>query len=297
MGMRKYFYYVLSICFFSSCVNSRYPNAHRNVFFVNTHNPTITVKDLSIEENPVAEIHSDPHRMNKTEMNGVQDPPEPGNIQDSVPYYINVENETLIQRSFMFYDSKVLTYCISIGNPEKVHYSINSYNGAIIKGWRGQFLNANLMWVHKARGIGVAQPVGEEIAFGNEKAYATVNNGIWKDSIDADDNCQFLGYDVDKQNRPTFRYKIKETTIEDIIRPANNNINRVLHFPSGIKGDLFFRLISGNRIKKIKATEYLVDDSIRIKIPKNNKVIIQANNDRQMLLTKLSTDFEYTISW
>ncbi|MBO9573109.1 MAG: hypothetical protein J7497_13035 [Chitinophagaceae bacterium] len=222
-----------------------------------------------------------------------------GQAKDSVPYYIVVEDETLVHRSFMFYDGKVLPYCISVGSPEKTHYSINSFNAALIKGWRGQFLNANLMWVHKARGIGVAQPVGDEKQFGNEKAYASENNykNNWGDSISVEDNCQFLGYDVDKQNRPLFRYKFNGSTIEDNIAVVEGNINRTINIVSPTSQDTYFRLISGEEIKKISSTEYLIDNLIHIIIPKKNNVFIQQNGKRKLLLTKLSADFNYTISW
>jgi hypothetical protein len=222
-----------------------------------------------------------------------------GQAKDSVPYYIVVEDETIVHRSFMFYDGRVLPYCISVGSPEKTHFSINSFNGALIKGWRGQFLNANLMWVHKARGIGVAQPVGNEKQFGNEKAYATNNNykNNWGDSISAEDNYQFLGYDVDKQNRPLFRYKFNGSTIEDNITISEGNINRAIHFPSGTQTEIYFRLISGEEVKKVSSQEYLIDNCFRVMIPEKNTVFIQQNGKSKLLLTKLSADFNYTISW
>ncbi len=222
------------------------------------------------------------------------------NKPDSIPYYVNVENETVVQRSFMFYEGKVLSYCISVGNPEGTHFAFNSFNGSLMLGWHGQFLNAHLMWVHKARGIGVAQPVGVEIKFGNEKAYAssaTYKNN-WTDSITQPDTIQFLGYDVDKTNRPLFRYLFNGTAIEDDIRLLNQkNIKRTIHLPEGIKEEVFFRLISGGNIKKISSTEYLVDNTISVKVPKKTKVFIQQNDHRDMLVTSLSSDFEYTISW
>lgn len=222
------------------------------------------------------------------------------NQPDSIPYYINVDNETVVQRSFMFYEGKVLTYCISIGNPEGTHFSFNSFNGALIIGWRGQFLNAHLMWVHKARGIGVAQPVGTEILFGNEKAYASgaTYKSNWTDSIVNPDTLQFLGYDVDKMNRPVFRYKFNETTIEDNISIKNEkDIIRSLHLPEGANGDIYFRLISGNTIKKKSSTQYLIDNTIKITVPKRSRVSVQPNGTRQMLIVPLTADFEYTISW
>ena len=66
--MRKYFYLAVGICFFSSCISSRYQKIHQDAFFVDTHNDvlsTATMNGLNIEENLISKTHSDLDRMNK----------------------------------------------------------------------------------------------------------------------------------------------------------------------------------------------------------------------------------------
>ncbi len=68
MEMRKYICFVVGICFFSSCVSSRYKKVHQNAFFVDTHNDvlsTATMKGLAIEKDLLGKTHSDLDRMNK----------------------------------------------------------------------------------------------------------------------------------------------------------------------------------------------------------------------------------------
>lgn len=68
IGMRKYFYLAVGICFFSSCISSRYQKVHQDAFFVDTHNDvlsTATMNGLNIEENLISKTHSDLDRMNR----------------------------------------------------------------------------------------------------------------------------------------------------------------------------------------------------------------------------------------
>jgi len=215
-------------------------------------------------------------------------------------YNIAVKDETVVQRSFLEYDNKVLDYVVSVGDPAGVHYAVNTFNGSLIKAWRGAFLDGSLMWVWKARGIALAVPTGTVVKLGNEKAFASGVNAAetWGDSLAVSDNYIFRGYDVDKKNHPTFRYNIDGAEIEDRTLPAaERSLSRSLQFKSPVPNVLYHRIISGTNISKVNKDTYLVDNTFKIQLPANSKTSIRQQGGKQLLLVQLTGDIQYNIIW
>ncbi len=68
--------------------------------------------------------------------------PDPPKID---PIVIKPKNKAEILRSFLQIGNKKITRAISVGFPEKVHYSLNLENGQIIQVWKGDFADVKLI--------------------------------------------------------------------------------------------------------------------------------------------------------
>lgn len=215
-------------------------------------------------------------------------------------YPILVKEETVIQRSFLEYENKVLDYVVSVGDPEGIHYAVNTFNGSLIKAWRGAFLDGSLMWVWKARGIALAVPTGTVVKLGNEKAFCIGENALssWGDSLLSTDHYVFRGYQVDKKNRPVFLYEIGGIQVRDRIVPtASQGLTRSLILKGPIPKDFYHRIISGINIIKISKNVYEADKTFKIIVPANSKMSISQQGNKQVLLIQLTGDLQYDLSW
>jgi Domain of Unknown Function (DUF1080) len=210
--------------------------------------------------------------------------------------------ENMVFRSFMDIPqegkNKRIVHNVNVGSPDKLHYSYDMDNGAIVQVWKGEFLNTSPMWDN--RGDGSSRPRGAVLILGN--APTVVNDAskvILKDSFPANANFRTLGYELDNDNLPTFTYQIYGSDIVDIVKNTEGGkfLTRSISctHPSP---NLSVRLAIGKSIEVISPDTYIVDGkAYYIKLLNGTKATIEKVGEKSILLSPLKDLVQYAIMW
>jgi len=199
-------------------------------------------------------------------------------------------------RSFIKLDDEKYkrTHCISVGSPEGWNYTIDLNRGALIQAWRGQFANVTEMWYERGEPQ-LLFPAGLNVRVSGKSSLAVLENAnaAWPDSSDIN----FLGYKLDQQGFPGFRYGIGSATVNDQLTPAGNSLSRTFRVDGTPKGTLYSLLASGNRIVEIEKGLYQIDDRYYVQVDKKAKVIVRPSGDGKELLLPVSGTTTYSMFW
>jgi Domain of Unknown Function (DUF1080)/PA14 domain len=210
--------------------------------------------------------------------------------------------ENMVFRSFMDIPqdgkNKRIVHNVNVGSMDKLHYSYDLDNGAIAQIWKGDFLNTSPMWDN--RGDGSSRPRGAVLTIGNTPSVVNDNSKtILKDSMTADANFKTMGYDLDNDNLPTFKYQIYGSTITDICK--NTEGGKFLTRSISVKNpspNLSVRLAIGKNIEAISPDTYLIDGkTYYIKLLNGTKATVEKVGDKSILLSPLKDLVQYAIIW
>ncbi len=220
-----------------------------------------------------------------------------GNAAD--PIMVESPVNTVL-RSFMdLPGGNRIVHAVSVGSPDKVHYTYDMDKGAIIQVWRGSFLDATPMWY--SRGDGSSRPVGAVQRFGKSSftlAKLSSADAPWvTDSMVTDFSPK--GYQLDKTDAPTFRYLLGGAMVEDAVRILNNaeGISREISLKNGT-GNYFAKLAEGSSIEEAGNALYLIDGKsyyLRIDDAGGSKPVIRDVNGGKVLLIPVQQKLRYSI--
>lgn len=195
-------------------------------------------------------------------------------------------NLPTILRSFsdIYKDGKKLkrvTHGVNVGHPDKLHYTYDLDNGAIAQIWKGEFLDSSPMWDN--RGDGSSRPRGLVLTL--QEFQPIVSNEF-----------KTLGYDLDENQIPTFRYKIKDTEIHDkTLITENKYFTRKISAKYGENtSDLNFQIAKAKSIILVKENTYLIDNQYYVKAVEAK---IDQDNDFFSLSKKIGNGLSYSIFW
>ena len=107
------------------------------------------------------------------------------------------------------------------------------------------------------------------------------------------------GYVLDGSDRPTFRYLIYNTMVNDATRvlPDNQGIRREISLQNPA-ANLFFRLAEGNTIEPVSDGLYLINDKsyyLRIDDPGGAKPVIRNSNGHKEIIIPVQNKITYSI--
>jgi hypothetical protein len=124
-----------------------------------------------------------------------------------------------VQRSFVPYDPKKRLYAINVGTPAGEHYAYDTETGAILRVWRGGFLDTFEMWDGRGENQ-LAKPVGPALTLPNKPVLALLERTAndWPDQPDAMWSSQ--GYRLEADGLPVFSFKLSSLSATDRIAPA-----------------------------------------------------------------------------
>ena len=171
---------------------------------------------------------------------------------------LTVGNRTRIHRG----RSRVAGYRgIAVGFPEQLHYAFNAETGTLSALWRGGFVSAN--W--SGQGSGDFHPAGDPVLLAQDvsllqrdtpadpwpllpvmtKENRANPNPLYPKKL----GYQFLGYRVDQEGVPTFRYRLGDIEVSDRSVPGGTErgaqLERRLQFESGAPQTVWFRALTG----------------------------------------------------
>jgi len=183
---------------------------------------------------------------------------------------------------------------ISVGYPLGVNVTFDAERLAVNQIWWGKFLDA--AGVFTGQGAGEARILGRERAtLPNGPAFVELPNAEapWPTASRRELGQQFLGYDLDEKQRPTFRYVCADVTISDALReqPADAAapgerplLRRTLQFTSAADKTLHFRAALDGRIEPDGPGGATVGPSLHLQLSPAAFVIRPAGEQRELLV-------------
>jgi hypothetical protein len=208
----------------------------------------------------------------------------------SDPILVNANTNTTL-RSFMDFKKSSgdknfrIVHAISVGSPEGMHYTYDLDKGAIVQIWKGQFLDATPMW--EDRGDGSSRPLGSVTLLNHDLALAGDAYAVWpKDTSTT--GYKPLGYTMDENDLPTFKYRIFGTEVQDKIRIVEGKqFNREISLSKS--GNIVARIAEGSKIEKVSEGLFAVDGKsyfIRISSPatiRNGNELVASPVDNKII--------------
>ena len=221
----------------------------------------------------------------------------------SDPIFLDAKEPTVL-RSFsdVVKDGKRqkrITHAVNVGNQDKLHYTCDLSNGAIAQIWKGDFLDASPMWDN--RGDGSSRPRGAILALTDTQIFVLNDSkGILSEAPIENSNYRALGYDLNTDNLPTFRYKIYGSDVEDQIRITDGKyLTRILNVKNvDVNKPMMCRLAVGSSITKLTDDTYEIDGKrYYIKVPMGTVATIEKSGENAMLLVPVKDKVEYSVLW
>ena len=182
-----------------------------------------------------------------------------------------------------------------------MHYSLDLRNGALLKSWRGEFVDVSNMWRNRGESqlviplaLAVELPDGSIAAIlsTSEAQYPTVSPPEFKP----------LGYILDNQGHPTFQYKLKEAKIFDSYSISNDNekLERTISIePDGVE-NLFARIATADYIELLQNGLYSIGGQFYIELLTTDPVPSIRKIDGKMELifpVTTSSTIKYSLLW
>lgn len=190
-----------------------------------------------------------------------------------------------------------VTHAVSVGSPEQIHYTYDLDNGSVVQVWRGTFLDTTPMW--NDRGDGSSRPTGMVQRFGKPALMLAPLNAdqAWPTDTTGS-HFRPKGYMLDDQDRPTFRYITYGATVQDQVRVLDNGqgFRRELTVQNATT-PLFARLMSGNSIKPLENSLYIVDGQTYIRLDTADGAVptVRTIGSKQELIVPVKTKLIYSI--
>ena len=212
-----------------------------------------------------------------------------GSARVSDPISLEPDRETAIHRSFIDFGGQKLPYGVSVGSINGVNFSVNLANGALIRSWRGLFLNVTPMWL--SRGNGVSTPMGSVLNLNDTPQVSGVGGQPAGDYL-------LKGYKVDDDNNPTFLYTFGGAGFQDKIAsdPSGKYIDRTV--TADTKGAPFrFILARGSEIAEQPGGLFLVDGQFFIKVKEGGRAAIENKDGMKLLAVDAAGQLSYSLIW
>ncbi|SHN37546.1 DUF1080 domain-containing protein [Chitinophaga sp. CF418] len=215
------------------------------------------------------------------------------------PILVDAPVNTIL-RSFMdVKNNKRVVHAVSVGSPEKVHYTYDLDKGMVAQVWRGEFLDATPMW-HE-RGNGCSRPRGAVQLLGEpfftlsklsspQAAWMTDTTGT---------GYRPKGYVLDESDLPAFRYQVYGTAVSDVVRvlPEGHGIRRELTIAAPVEG-LYAKLAEGTTIETPSKDLYVIDGKsyyLQVDDAGGEKPVIREAGATKELIIPVHSKLSYSI--
>lgn len=212
--------------------------------------------------------------------------------------------EPIMQRGFVNHHGMKHTHTISVGEPGDANYTVDLRKGEFLQIWRGDFLETTPMW-HGRGETQLSVPLGSVIELSGKPslAFMTDKNAAWPDSNATYNN---LGYDIDPNGRPVFKYMLGGATVRESFAAIDEGKKLSHSFTvtpgqgNGVSGEIWCRVAEGNDITELPNGLYAVNDKqYFIELPTKEKPLIRntAQNKKELLLPLKTTNNTGTITY
>ncbi|MCA8973645.1 MAG: hypothetical protein KDC98_02940 [Planctomycetes bacterium] len=183
---------------------------------------------------------------------------------------------------------------ISVGYPTGVNLTFDAERLGLDRIWWGGFLDAASVWT--GQGSGRVRILGEQrVALPNGPAFAALadTDQPWPQQTRRELGQRWLGYDLDAEQRPSFRYVCEGVTITDTPRElpvvaAESRLQRTLALASTVDKTLYFRAARAAWVEDRGDGTFDVDDSLRLRLETPaTAAIVRADGEQQELIVPI----------
>ena len=179
---------------------------------------------------------------------------------------------------------------IAVGYPEHCNIGWDANRMSLGLVWHGKFIDASKHWV--GRGPGNQSPLGDHVTKIEETSpVATLESADkpWPTEPPRERGYHFLGYDLDGEHRPSFKYRAGAVTVTDFLEPVaggdEGSFRRRLTLSSEAPVDnLYIRAATGNAIEAGTEGVYTVDKLWTVKVTGGGAPFLRDSNGRKELL-------------
>ncbi|WP_277479893.1 family 16 glycoside hydrolase [Catalinimonas alkaloidigena] len=219
------------------------------------------------------------------------------------PIIVSAEQQVALQRGFLMHKNIKRTHAITVGTPDHINYALEISNGALLEGWRGEFIDATDMW-HERGEAQLIQPLGSAQEFSAKPCFATLTSSSsdWPDSLEAD-NSPFVykGYELSSLGIPTYQYKYDGILIKDRISPDTNihGLTREVNI-SPSTSTIYCLLAEGKNIEKLDDGSYAVDDKtyyLNVVENETEPILREAGSNQQLIIALGNSNSESTLKY
>ena len=181
-------------------------------FFPNGVSSNPAILDGNVDQQ-IAAIWSYLKVANKSEL------PEKVLQARSRSFELTPNDRPILLRTFM---EKSGMHAIAVGFPEQLHIAFDAERVDLAEAWKGKFLDAHGTWFDRFTPL--AQPLGtDRIDLRSTFRLVTVPVNVKKITQEMIvEEHRFLGYELDRDSVPTFRYRIGNCEIADRIAPSKD---------------------------------------------------------------------------
>jgi len=243
--------------------------------------------------------------------------PLPVGLAPSGGFELIPSDAPIVHRTFM---AGVGPRAILVGFPEMVHVAFDANGVRMAKAWRGKFFDASGMW--EGRGGNWLAPLGTDVIdmpVGPSFAFLESQNAAWPVIVEAERapasekyrniGGKFKGYELDKQERPTFRYFLKDVDIHEqpipVLKATASELIRKFKVESKSQvKDLYFLAGAGKSIEQKSPGIWVVDGKLTLKLdlPSGTTPTVRDSDGQKQLLVPVqvnngSTSFDVEMSW
>ena len=192
---------------------------------------------------------------------------------------------------------------IGVGYPEHVNLAFAAGNLRLAMVWHNAFIDAGKHWI--GRGPGYQAPLGDNVlklADGAPLAALADPASDWPTQTAKQLGHRFLGYRLDEQRRPIFKYRFKAIQVADTFEPLGSEefapLRRHLQFAAPTSQEnVWWRAMVANSIEDQGDGEYLVDGQWTMKLnsSENNPVLRQSRGKAELLVPILAGSQQQTV--
>lgn len=219
-------------------------------------------------------------------------------------FSIKVDHEPIAQRSFWMHDGEKRTHCISVGTPQKVHYSYDLEAGSLLQVWSGDFIDATKMWLSRGEKQ-LGEPKGFIVSLHGDPEFASLEgeDSTWPEHTFENPKFKQLGYEFDVKGLPTFLYQINGNTVTNRIEPSDTERSLKRYVTIDGNADFWFKIAEGEHIEKLPDGTFIVNnESYYVDFTGNSglKPIIRNVSGKDELLVKVAKgkqSINYNITW
>lgn len=234
---------------------------------------------------------------------------DPVPVGMSDPVRVTPETEPTLLRSFFRHGGEKRTHVISAGSPNGAHYAYDLNQGSLLRVWKGGFLRANPMWEgrgHQQRAV----PLGSGPVFSGSPPIALLpeRSAPWPDSLQQSVSHEYLGYRLDGQERPSFRYTFEGLEVTDRFRADSSGgrlTRRVRLAGEPTSDQIFVRLLRAETLRRTDGGRFVAGDRtfyVEVSQPAVSQLHLRRSREERELLVpvspeKLPLDLQYEIIW